>query len=251
MKQLVVILVVLGFWRTPAESLADLVERADTAHRGEASAAVVTMEVETARYRRSMKIVIWSDNREGGDRTLVKLLGPASMRGYGTLKIDRSVKLYDPKTNHVTVVSHSMLGDSWMGSHFTNDDLVKETRLAEDFELSLLEKWRKDGATHYRVKMTPRPRAPVPWGKVVYEISVRGADVLPVESVSYRKAGDTQPERTLTFSDVRELGGRVLPTEIMVTVTDKPGEHTRIRYEKLAFDVKIPTRKFSEQALRK
>lgn len=253
MKQQVAILLALGLSGTSAaaEPVADLVDRADMAHRGESSAAVVSMEVKTSGYERRMKIVVWSDNRHGRDFTLVKVLGPASMRGYGTLKLGRSLKLYNPKTNHVTVVSHSMLGDSWLGSHFSHDDLVKETRLSEDFELSLQKKWSGDGVTHYRVRMSPKPRAPVPWGKVVYEIAVRGQQVMPVEAVFYRKASDRRAEKTLSFGDVRMLGGRLLPTEVTVTISDKPGEYTRIRYEKLAFDVTIPSRKFSEQSLRK
>jgi hypothetical protein len=91
----------------------------------------------------------------------------------------------------------------------------------------------------------------VPWGKVIYEIAIRGDAVLPVESLFYRRANDTRPERTLAFSDVRELGGRLVPAVVTVTVPEKPGEHTRLRYEKLAFDMKIPKHKFSEQALRK
>ena len=77
----------------------------------------------------------------------------------------RRLGWYDPKTNHVTVVSHSMLGDSWMGSHFTNDDLVKETKLSEHYDHTLLRKWTGkselgDDSTLYRIRLQPKPTAP-------------------------------------------------------------------------------------------
>lgn len=251
------LLIVLGLVM-PAVAVADqvdieqLVHDADMAYRGTTSAAVMTMDVKTTTYERSYKIVAWTDSStKDRDRTLVKILGPALWRGYGTLKVGPSLKLYNPKSNHVTVVSGSMLGESWMGSHFTNDDLVKETRLSEDFELELAKQWKEAGVDHYLVEMTPRPKAPVAWGRISYEITAEGDRVLPVSARYYRKARDKEPQRTVTFGDVKKLGGRMLPSVMTVTVADKPGEYTRLTYERLELGVKLPDSKFTERALRK
>jgi hypothetical protein len=232
-----------------AGEVQDLVRKADNAYRGDTAAGVFTMEVKTSSYQRSYKVVSWQDTR-GADRALVKILGPALWRGYGTLKVGRQLKLFNPRSNHVTVVSHSMLGDSWMGSHFTNDDLVHETNLADDYEVSLDGKRRKGDAILYRIRMTPRPSAPVAWHHIEYTLSKTGDRVLPLEARYFRRADDERPTRTLTFSDVGELGGRQLPRKMTVTVADKPGEYTRITYNRLRLDVNIPASKFSEQALR-
>jgi hypothetical protein len=238
-----------------ADSLRDLVDRADRAYRGKTSAAVFEMEIKTRSYRRSYKIVAWDDSSGSKDKTLIKILGPALWRGNGTLKVGDRLKLYDPKTNHVTMVSASMLGDSWMGSHFSNDDLVKETRLSRDYELELDKKWVADSplgkATHWRVEMTPKPSAPVAWGRIVYEVIEKGDAIIPARAEYYRKVGQKRPSRVATFSHVTKLGGRMLPAEMKMTVAKKPGEYTVIRYKKLAFGVDIPSRKFTEQALRK
>jgi len=226
-----------------------LVRLADMIMRGETSAAVFEMEIKTARYQRQYKVVAWDDHRKG-EKALIKILGPASWRGFGTLKIGEQLKIYDPKTNHVQRVGHSMLGDSWMGSHFSNDDLVKETRLDRDYTIKLEKKWSDDG-THYRVALKPKPTAPVAWGKIIYEVHQRGDEILPVRAEYYRKHGDAAAARTMTFSNVKMLGGRRVPATMTVRVARKPGEFTRITYTKLRLNIDVPANKFSEQALRR
>ncbi|MCA9622438.1 MAG: outer membrane lipoprotein-sorting protein [Myxococcales bacterium] len=237
-----------------ADSLSDLVHRADMVFRGKTSAAVFEMDVSTKSYRRKFKIVSWDDSR-GTDKALVKILGPAAWRGHATLKVGDKLKLYDPKTNHVQVVGHSMLGDSWMGSHFSNDDLVKETRLARDYQLSLLKEWKGDApvgdeATHYRVQMLPKPNAPVAWGKIVYELWDNDKGTAPLSAEYFRKASDKSPARTISFGDVKEMAGRYVPSTMTVRLASKPGEFTTITYEKLKLDIAIPDSKFTEQAMK-
>lgn len=236
--------------RASADDLAALVSQADMAYRGKTSAAVLSMQIKTAAYERSYELVLWSDSR-GEEKTLVKILGPALWRGFGTLKVGGSLKLYDPKADHVTVVSHSMLGDSWMGSHFSNDDLVKETRLAEDFDARLVSSSQAGGATRRVVELTPRPTAPVAWGKILFTVDQDADGVRPVRSDYFRKTADARPERSIEFGDVRELAGRKLQATVTVTVAAKPGEHTRIEYKTLKLGIDVDAGKFTEQALRK
>lgn len=237
-----------------AENIGALLEKADMVYRGKSSAAVFDMTIKTSSSERSYKVVVWGqDGAE--DRVLIKLLGPALWRGFGTLKVGDSLQLYDPKSNHVTVVSHSMLGNSWMGSHFSNDDLVKETRLQRDYHVKLIAKAERDTglgyrATHYRLELTPKPRAPVVWGRIVYELWARGDAAVPLRILYFRRANDREPARTMTFADVREFDGRMAPASMKVTVADQPGEYTRIVYQQIKFDVRIPDNKFTEQALR-
>lgn len=250
-------LLVVGVARAAsADEISDLVDRADRAYRGKTSAGVFEMEIVTKHYTRNYKVVAWDDNRGKKDKTLIKILGPALWRGSGTLKIGDKLELFDPKTNHVTLVSASMLGDSWMGSHFSNDDLVKETRLGDDYHVALEKKWQGDSplgknTTFYRIRLTPKPTAPVAWAKIVYTVEVNGDTVIPDRADYYRKLSQKKPSRTATFSDIRKLGGRMLPAKMTMTVADKPGEHTTIHYVKLVIGVKIPDSKFTEQALRK
>jgi len=250
-----VLLVVLAAPRLAAAGdLERLVDKADRAYRGKTSAGIFTMKIHTKSYDRKYQIVVW-DSSHGTDRTLVKLLGPALWRGYGTLKIGDKLKLFNPNTNHVTVVGQSMLGDSWMGSHFSNDDLVKETRMSRDFTSHLVKKWRAQSplgqATYYRVRLSPKPTAPVAWHRVMYELYELGDNVVPVKVDYYRRARQGRPSRTMAFSDVGDLGKRKLPRTMKVTVANKPGEYTAIYYKKLVLGVRIPSSKFTESALRR
>jgi len=237
-----------------SRKLAALVDKADMIYRGTTSAAVLDMDIKTTSFHRAYKIVTWDDRRHG-DHALVKILGPALWRGFGTLKIGDSLKLFDPRSNHVTVVGQSMLGDSWMGSHFSNDDLVKETHLAKDYDARLVKSWPGDDAgkhgTFHLIALTPKPTAPVAWGRIEYQIFENGDLILPVRADYFRKAKDTKAVRAMLFGDVKDLGGRTLPTTMTVTVAKKPGEFTKITYTAIKFDVAIPAEKFSEQALRK
>lgn len=250
--------VTLCTWSTTARAgeLERVVRRADLVFRGKTSAAVLEMYVKTKSYERSFNIVSWDDNRKEKDKALIKILGPASWRGHATLKIGNTLKLYNPNTDHVQVVGHSMLGNSWMGSHFSNDDLVKETRLARDYDLSLVSKKNKSApvggkATYYRIAMTPKEDAPVAWGRILYELWENDQAIVPVRADYFRKAGDDTAARTIVFEDVKKLGGRYVPATMTVRLAQKPNELTRIRYKKLKLDVDIPASKFTEQSMKK
>lgn len=234
----------------------ELVRKADRVLRGQTSAAVVKMRIKTADYDRSYDMVIWDDSRNG-DKSLVKILGPAMWRGYGTLKVGDRLLSYNPRNDHVTVVGSSMLGDAWMGSHFSNDDLVKETQLDVHYETAIEKAWDAEapaglGAAHWtRLRLTPKPRAPVVWGAVVMELFEAGDLVIPTRMDYFRDAKpDAKPVRTLTFDQVRKLGGRQVPARMHMEVASKPGEFTELVYQKLRFDIAIPADKFEERALR-
>jgi hypothetical protein len=240
--------------RVRAEELVDLVRRADHALRGQTTAAILKMHVHTKGFDRSYDIVYWGDER-GKSRALIKVLGPARWRGHGTLKVGSSLSLYDPSSDRVTVLSGSMLGDNWMGSHFTNDDLVKETDLGRDYTVRELKHWTapiagKD-ATFYRVRLDPTPRAPVAWDHQVFELYAQGSAVVPVSEEFYKKKDQPAPTRTLSFDAVKDMGGRIVPTRLVMRVAEPPGEYTELVYDKLKFDADVPAGKFNEQALRR
>jgi hypothetical protein len=233
----------------------ELVRRADHVLRGRTTAAVLRMDVHTRAYDRHYSMVYWEDDRSGQDMVLVKILGPALFRGHGTLKVGNRLTVYDPGTDRMTVLSSSMLGDSWMGSHFNNDDFVKDTDLARDYSARETGGHRgaaPDGrpATYYDIELRPTPRAPVAWDRIEAHLYVENGAVIPVRMDYFQHAGDRSPHRSLAFSDVKTIGGRFAPSVMTMTVASKPGEFTRLTYEQVRFDVSIPAGKFTEQALR-
>lgn len=238
-----------------ADDLKDLVHRADFVLRGKTTAAVVHMDIHKKSYQRSYSMVYWDDSHGKSNRVLVKILGPAQWRGQGTLKVDGKLTVYNPSSDRMTVLSGSMLGESWMGSHFTNDDLVKQTDMARDYVAHEVRAW--DGPTpsgtqgHFHlIELTAAPRAPVVWPKLQLELYVDGTNVIPTKETFFFRAKDDKPVRTMTFGEVKTLGGRLVPTVISLSVASSPGEYTKLTYDTLKFDASIPDSKFTEQALR-
>lgn len=238
-----------------ARDVQALIRRADEIMRGETSAAVMSMRIKTKSFERSYEMVSWGDQRGDVDKALIKILGPASFRGFGTLKIGNQLKLYDPKTNHVQVVGQSLLGSSWMGSHFSNDDLVKETTLADDYTISLLSERTGDtpfgSAAFFTVALFPKPTAPVAWGRIEYELWDNEKGTVPISAKYFRRRDDKSPSRTMAFSEVKKMAGRLVPAEMEMRVADKPGEYTKITYRQLKLNADIPGSKFTEAELKR
>lgn len=220
-----------------------LMRRVDELWRGKSSHAQMTMVVKTARYERTMTMEAWS---EGTKKSLVKILEPKKDRGIATLKVDKNIWNYLPKINRVTKIPPSMMMGSWMGSHFTNDDLVKESSYEEDYASTLTFAGERGGRKIYEVTSLPRPEAVVVWGKVVTEIEQD--TLLPVRAEYYDEDGKVA--REMTFEEPRTFDGRRLPTRLVLKPTDKPGESTTVLYDGIRFDLQLPAQLFSLRGLR-
>lgn len=224
-------------------TVTDLLRVQDDATRGASSRGTMTMRVKTARWERSLTLKMWT---KGTEKTLMRIESPAKERGTSTLKVDKNIWNYLPKVDRTIKVPASMMSGSWMGSHFTNDDLVQESRYSEDFDCKFLEK-PQDAKGKYRVECTPKPDAPVVWGKVV--LQARAEDKLADEITFFDEAGKLV--RTMTMSDFAELGGRKLARRMRLEPADKSGEYTEVVYEEMAFDVDLPEHTFTLQALKR
>ena len=221
----------------------ELLDATDDVQRGESSHARVSMHVKTSRWERTMTMEAWS---KGEEKSLIKILSPAKEAGMSTLKVDDNIWNYLPKVDRTMKVPAAMMSGAWMGSHFSNDDLVKESRMADDYTYEIVEMPTDTAEGLYVIELVPKPDAPVVWGKVV--VKIRGEDRMPV-SIEYRDEDGT-PARTMTFADVRELGGKLVPCKMTLLPADKPEEFTEVVYEMLEFDVEIPDSTFTLQALR-
>lgn len=224
------------------EFAAWVMDQIDDMHRGASSHAVLTMTVQTEHWTRTLSMEAWS---RGEDYSLVRILEPKKERGTATLKAKGDLFTYLSKTGRTIKITGAMLGGSWMGSHFTNNDLVKSSRLADDYAIALTGKGTLGGVPQYVFTLTARPDAPVVWGKV--EVTVRQADLLPTRQVFYDEDGTAV--RALEFGGYHELGGRTVASTLTMRPLDGSGEHTRITYDSLEFDVEVPESMFTVQHL--
>jgi outer membrane lipoprotein-sorting protein len=230
--------------RLPADATpGEIVDHVDRLLRGESSRGELVMSVHTENWSRSMRMTVSS---LGTDYALVRIVEPRKDAGTATLKSGNEIWNYLPKVDRTIKIPASLMNASWMGSHFTNDDLVKESRLVEDYDISLDFDGARDGIDVWEFLLVPRPEAPVVWGSIRYE--VRKQDLMPVWAHYYDE--DDTLIRTLTFEDYRRFGGRLVPAVMRMVPEDKPGEFTEVRYEKLEFDVDLTPEFFSLRQLR-
>jgi len=227
---------------TTEPTIEQLLKATDDVTRGASSVAVVEMHVKAKRYERTMKMKIWA---RGTEKTLVRILEPAKDAGIATLKVGNNIWNYLPKVDRTIKVPAGMMSGNWMGSHFTNDDLVKESRLSEDFDVELTERPGDNEAGIYVITLVPKPDVAVVWGSIVVRVR---PDRMPV-SIEY-KDEEGVLARTMFFEDYRDFDGRRAPAKLTLRPAKKPNEYTEITYRSLDFDVQIPERTFTLQALR-
>jgi outer membrane lipoprotein-sorting protein len=225
-----------------AMEVEELIRHVDRLWRGATSQAVMTMTVKTRRYQRSMTMESWS---RGKDYSMVLIREPVKDRGIATLKVKENIWNYLPKINRVTKVPSSMMSGSWMGSHFTNDDLVKESTYEDDYDSRISFEGERDGRAIYELTSLPKPDAPVVWGKVVMEIGQQ--TLAPYRAIYYDEEGTLI--RTLVFDQNQTIDGRSIPMRLSLQPEDKPDESTVIRYQSIEFGVPLESAFFSLQNL--
>jgi outer membrane lipoprotein-sorting protein len=235
-------LCVFGVAAASAQTPREIIDRVDRLLRGESSRGTVTMEVVTEHWSRTMEMRIWS---LGTTYALIRITAPAKDAGTATLKVDQEIWNYLPHVDRTIKLPASLMGASWMGSHFTNDDLVKDSRLIDDYDIALGYQGPRDGVPVWEFVLTPKPEAAVVWGKI--EEQIRQSDLMPVWARFYDDRGNLA--RTMTSSDYRLMGGRLVPARTVVRPADKPNEHTTITYRDLEFNVPLPPSFFSLRSL--
>ena len=221
-----------------------LLDRVDDLWRGRTSQAKLQMHVKTKYYERKLAMKAWS---KGKDQSLVRILSPRREKGMATLKNGKQIYTWLPRTARVIRLSGAMMGSAWMGSHFSNDDLVKESRMAEDYTFKIAFEGKERGTDIIRIDMIPKKNAAVVWGKVT--LTVDAKTQLPLRSLYFDEKGKLA--RTMTWSDVKPFGKRRLPAKMRMTPADKPGEFTEMTYTELKFDVALDNAFFSVSRLKR
>jgi len=221
-----------------------ILNKVDDLWRGDSSYAVVTMKVKTEHYTRTMRMEGWS---KGKEKTLFRVLEPLREKGTMTLKSDNNIYTYLPKTDRTIRLTSGMMMGSWMGSHLTNDDLVKEARLEEDYDASISFEGKRDGIDIIEFTLIPGPDAPVVWGKLI--LTILADSYTPLIERYFDE--DMKLSRTFTFTDMKELAGRQRPAVLRVVPADLPGEYTEFIYEQLQLDIPLSDSLFDKSSLKR
>ena len=242
------VLLILGIIISISNSHADILsaekilDNVDDLYRSNASHGILTLSVTTVNWQRTLTLEQWS---KGEDKSLIKILKPKKEKGLATLRVDKNMWNYMPKVKRVVKIPSSMMSSSWMGSHFTNDDLVKQSRMAEDYTFSITFEGMNDGKEIIEVTCLPNKEAAVVWGKV--EVVVYADDYLPLRMIYYDE--DLLLSRTLEFTNIEMMDGKMIPTMMNMIPIDESGESTTVKWEEIQFDVAIDDDFFSMRKL--
>lgn len=201
-----------------------IIDDMENLYRGERSKADITMIVETPQYQRTMQM---TSSAIGEEQSFIRILTPKKDRGIATLKLDQEMWNYFPKINKVIKVPPSMMMGSWMGSDFTNDDLVKQTTLTDEYDLELT-----TTDTEYTITLIPKELTVTVWGKIEYVVNREL--MVPKAQKFYDDRGELI--RTLAFSEPKAFGDYTLPSRLEMIPHNKEGHRTVIVYDTLEFD---------------
>lgn len=199
----------------------ELIQQMDDMYRSTASRATMTMRMQTPDYDRSITM---ESVTIGEDKMLIRILSPKKERGIATLKIDEEMWNFFPKINKTIRVPPSMMMGSWMGSDFTNDDLVKESSLIEEYALSL-----QENSDVYEITLTPKAQTVTIWGKIV--VKINKTNNTPAEQAFFDDKG--RKVRIMTYREPKQFGNVTLPSILEMIPLNKKGHKTLIIYDKL------------------
>lgn len=228
-----------------AEELPDvvkLIQRTERVLEGRSSVAVMTMAMKTPAYERAVKMKIWT---KGRDFALIRVLeGGPRETGMMTLKREKQLWNYLPQAGRVMKLPSGMMGDSWMGSDFTNDDLVKGSSITTDFTSKVDKTFEHEGRKAWFVTLIPKAEAKVVWGKV--EMILDRQTCLPLEQRFYDE--DNVLARRMTYGEIKKVGWRNFPMKLTIFPSEK-GRQTSLSYESVELDVEVPDDTFSLRRL--
>lgn len=221
-----------------------IVRRSDKVMRGESSRSELTMTIVRPNWRRSISMKSWT---KGNRYSLVLITAPPREDGQAFLK--RGVEMWHwvPSISRMIKIPPSMMSQSWMGSDFTNEDLLRESSIVTDYEHTLIDVDTIDGREAYRIRSIPRPQAPVVWSKVLLWIDTD--NFTQVRTEDYDE--DSTLVNVMTFSDVKDMGGREIPTRMVMVPQDEPEHKTILEIEDMEFNVDLDDSFFSQRNMRR
>ncbi|MFD1094785.1 outer membrane lipoprotein-sorting protein [Salegentibacter chungangensis] len=222
----------LGIQAQQDLSAREIVQKADENMRGKTSAAEIDIQIIRPTWKREMRMKAWS---KGDDYSMILVKSPAKEKGTAFLKRMKEVWNWVPSIERTIKLPPSMMSQSWMGTDFTNDDLVKEASTVQDYEHRILGKEEINGKETYKIEMIPKPDAAIVWEKVIIWIDTE--EFLQLKAEFYDEDGELV--NVMNSGEIKILGGRKVTSKIEMIPVDKPGYKTLIIYKDIVFDKDI------------
>lgn len=214
------------------ESAFDIVKKMDDKIKGKSTQAEITIQIKRPKWDREMSMKLWT---KGADYSMIFVTAPVKEKGNAFLKRKKEVWNWVPGIEKIIKLPPSMMAQSWMGTDFTNDDLVKHSSILNDYSHTLSGEVTIADRICHKINMIPKPDAAVVWSKVIVYIDKK--DYIQMKAEYYNE--DNELVNILTGSDIKILGGKLLASKIEMVPADKKGNSTTLIYKSLVFDQEI------------
>jgi outer membrane lipoprotein-sorting protein len=228
-----------------AADATEIIKKSEEAVRGNSQIALIEIIIKTRRWTRALELKSWENRLE--KKSFSEITAPEKDAGNRFLLIDQEMRQYVPKLKKDIKISSSMMLQSWMGSDFTNDDIIKESSITKDYFHTLDGDETVNGEQCYKVILKPKPDAAVVWGKIVYY--ARKSDYLPVREEFYNEHGIMK--KFMTCGEFRMMHDRVIPATYKMQTVGKEDRYTQMNIRSVRFNETIPASVFTLQNLKR
>ncbi|MFC2080631.1 outer membrane lipoprotein-sorting protein [Bacteroidota bacterium] len=228
-----------------AQDAREIIKKADEKLQGEkTSQSTMTMTIVRPTWERVITFKSWTLGR---DHTLALITDPAREKGQTFLKRENEMWNWNPTINRLIKLPPSMMSQGWMGSDFSNDDLLKESSIVVDYTHTVIGEEEIDGWLCYKIELIPLEEAAVVWGRVLKWVSTK--EYLQMKSEYYDEDGYLI--KTELAYDIKEMDGRLIPAKFELIPEDEEGHKTVVVMGEILFNKPLSEGFFSQQNMKK
>lgn len=249
LKTCLIITVVLGFYIGESQAQSsptakEMIQKADDNMEGSSSTSVMTMSIVRPTWTRTLEFKNWV---KGSEYALTLVTAPAKEKGQTFLKRGNDMWSFLPKIGRMIKLPPSMMSQGWMGSDYTNDDVLNETSLTEDYQHSFIGEDQLENRDAKIIDMKPKEESNIVWGKVVTWVS--NEQFLFLKTEYYDE--DDFLVRTELFQDFKMMDNRLVPTKYIIIPAENPDQKTIVEIKDMKFDVPLKDAFFSQQNMKR
>lgn len=222
----------------------EIVQKAHDKMLGEkTSFSEMTMEIIRPTWSRSVGFKTWT---KGTELSMTLITSPPKEKGQTFLKRGNEMWSWNPTIKRMIKLPPSMMSQGWMGSDYTNDDVVNQASIIVDYTHELIGTEKVNDYDCYKIQLIPKEDAPVVWGKIITWISKKEYFQMRVEFYDE----DDELVRTENAYDIETFDGRRLPSRFDIIPADKPNQKTVISIDNMTFNKPIDDHFFSQQKMK-
>ena len=242
---LIAVLLVISTLPAMAQDAKEIVRKSDTKYNGEKSSySEMSMTIVRPKYKRTIEMKSWT---EVAGNSLTLITAPAKEQGQSFLKNGNNLWSWNPTIQRLIKLPPSMMSQGWMGSDFTNDDILKESSFVKDYTHKIVGTEVIDGLKCYKIELLPLQNSNVVWGKIIMWISVN--DYFQLKGEFYDE--DEVLVKTHLASKIAVFDDRQLPSLLEIVPADEPGNKTVVTVKKMKFNIKTDQNFFSQQNMKR